>query len=76
MHALRVAVATLDAPEQPYLATDGVVLARGEQLLDVRVLVVDDAPRAQDELPHAQLVPACTQGDGGRRWEVAGDEAG
>mmetsp|Transcript_18880 Transcript_18880/g.38417 ORF Transcript_18880/g.38417 Transcript_18880/m.38417 type:complete len:218 (+) Transcript_18880:1831-2484(+) len=70
------AIVVLYASEQLHLATDGEVLARRKQLLDVGVLVVLHAPRPHNELTNAQLVylrrPKDRKGDARRVSECDG----
>ena len=48
------AVAVLDAAEELDLAAKQVLLARQEEVLHVRVLVIDGAPRARHDLEGAE----------------------
>jgi hypothetical protein len=49
------AVAVRDLTEELDLTAEREVLARRKQLLHVRVLVVDDTPRAHEQLAHLQM---------------------
>mmetsp|Transcript_49254 Transcript_49254/g.122373 ORF Transcript_49254/g.122373 Transcript_49254/m.122373 type:complete len:235 (+) Transcript_49254:1441-2145(+) len=67
------AIAVLDAAEQLHLAAHRERLAGREEQLDVRVLVVDHAPRARDDLAYAQLVHLRQAQDGQRHPRGVGE---